>query len=97
VVASYFERSATTTAAWRAVRAKLPAILARLTGVQAGEVIEATSSLCDTTARAEVVATFEPHLADIFDGRRLLDRSLAAIDRCIGLRTRAGKIAATLK
>jgi hypothetical protein len=96
-IAGYFERAATRNAAWQALRARIPALLSRITGVEASMVVEVTASLCESTLRAEVAAAFEPHVGDIYDGRRILDHALASIDRCVSRRARAGDIAAALR
>ncbi len=88
VAIAYFARPATRAAAWTAVRAHLAELLARATRKQATDLVAATGTLCD--ARAEVAAAFEPHVADILDGRRTLDRALATIDRCVARRAAAG-------
>jgi alanyl aminopeptidase len=95
-VAGYFDRAPTRDAAWRATREKLPQLLAHVTGVQAGQYIEATGSLCRADLRAEVVATFEPVLHGILDGRRLLDRALAKIDRCVARKQQLGDVTTAL-
>ncbi|MDB4958679.1 MAG: family peptidase [Myxococcales bacterium] len=95
-VAGYLQRPATRAAGWQAVRAQLPALLARISGVSAGMIVEAAASICDTQLRAEIVAALELRLASIADGRRQLDRSLASVDRCIARRSRAGDLARAL-
>ena len=97
IAASYFERGATRSAAWTTVRTRLPELLAHLSGVEAGELIDDAASLCEPAARTEVAAAFEPHVGEIFDSRRRLARTLGAIDRCIARRTRAGDVAAALR
>ena len=95
-VSGYFDRAVTRAAAWHAVRARLPAVLARMSGLDAAMVVEATAGLCDPGSRAEVVASFEPRLGEIAEGRRILARSLASIDHCIAGRARAGDVASAL-
>ena len=96
-VGPYFERAATRAAAWTAVRAHLAELLAKLTPSQAGEVVDATATLCDATARAEVVAAFEPAVAKVLDGKPRLEHALLAIDRCIARRAKAGDFSAALQ
>ncbi len=95
-VGGMLARPATRTAAWRAIRARLPELLAALSDADATTVVQGAASLCDTTARAEVAAAFEPHLAAIVDGRATLTRTLAAIDRCAARRAALGDLAAAL-
>lgn len=96
MVATYFDRAPTRTAAWAAVRPRIAALVRRLGPDDASELVTATAALCEPVRRAEVAAAFAPVLADITDGRRLLDRALAAIDRCIARRAAAGDIATAL-
>jgi alanyl aminopeptidase len=86
----YFERGATRTAAWTALRGKLADVLGKLQPSERGDVIDATAMLCD--GAADVRAAFEPHLAEIPDGRRRLDHALAEIGRCAALRARLGNL-----
>lgn len=51
-VGPYFDRAATRAAAWTAVRAHLPELLAKLSPSQAGDLVDSTASLCDAKARA---------------------------------------------
>ncbi|HEY4179055.1 MAG TPA: hypothetical protein VGM90_19550, partial [Kofleriaceae bacterium] len=94
--AGYFEHPATRLAAWRAMRDHLGEIMARSTGDDAAKVVEAVATICDATSRAQIAAAFEPRIAAIPDGRHVLDRVLAEIDRCVVRRTRAGEIAHAL-
>jgi cytosol alanyl aminopeptidase len=87
--------SATTSAAWQALRPQLSSVLGALRDERA-DVIAATRSLCDAGARAEVVAGFAPHVAGIAGGRRALERALASIDRCIARRAAIGDLASAL-
>jgi alanyl aminopeptidase len=96
-VAGYLARGATRGAAWRAVRARLPELFARLPADEAPALLQSAAALCDAAARDEVAAAFEPHVRDLADGKRELARTLAAIDRCVARRIRAGDIAAALR
>jgi len=71
-------------------------VFAALPAVRRRNLIEAMAALCDATARAEVVADVTPELAAIGDGQRVLDQTLATIDRCIARRAAVGDIAAAL-
>lgn len=95
-LAAMLERGATRTAAWRAIHERVARLVAAFTGARVGDVIAATASLCDAAARAEVAADFTPRLAAIGDGKRVLGRALAAIDRCIARRAAAGDVARAL-
>jgi peptidase M1-like protein len=97
VVASYLQRGATRTAAWAAVRDRLPELLAHIASSDAATLLDATGAQCDATARAEIVAAFEPALDRIPDGRGHEGRALARIDRCIAARARAGDLPGALK
>ena len=88
-------RTETRSAAWRAVHARLPQLLGALPAERTRDVADATSSLCDAQARAEVAADFASLLASP-DGKRTLQHVLAAIDHCIARRAAAGDIAAAL-
>jgi len=79
-------RPPTRTAAWRAIRDRLPELMSRLSGIEARPLVEGLGALCDPVARAEVAAAFEPRLADIFRGRETLTAALASIDACIARR-----------
>lgn len=83
VIGGMLARTPTRSAAWRAVRARLGELLATLGAHEAGRIVEATASLCTAQERTEVAAAFTPHATTIDDGRRTLDRALAAIDRCV--------------
>jgi alanyl aminopeptidase len=95
VLATMLERGETRTAAWQAIHARLPQLLAALPAARARDVAAATSRLCDARARAEVAADFAPVLTTP-DGRRTLKQALARIDHCIARRAAAGDIAAAL-
>ena len=95
-VAAMLARPETRGAAWRAVRERLPELVPRLAVGGAKDLLEATGSLCDTAARAELARVVEPHLAGLGDGRRLLDRALAKIDACLARRAALGDLAAAL-
>jgi cytosol alanyl aminopeptidase len=95
-VARYLERPATRSAAWRAVKAALPAILRRMSAAEAALVIDATSHLCDKAERDDVEATFAGTVKRIDGGPSHLATALAAIDRCITLRAKLGNVAAAL-
>jgi len=94
--AGYFERATTRAAAWTAVRDHLAELLARMSPAQAGDMLDATATLCTPAARGEVQAAFAPQLVKILDGKPRLDHALLAIDRCIARRAKAGDIAAAL-
>ena len=96
-IARFLERGVTRQAAWQAIAKRLPEILDRMTGAQIATAVSATAVLCDRGALAEVRAGFEPHVAEIPDGRRVLDRTLGAIERCAARRDALGDVAATLK
>ena len=95
-VARYLERPSTRLAAWRAVKAQLPAILRRMSPQDERDVIDALSELCDKPARDEVEAAFAPHVASIPDGAAHLAGTLGTIDSCITRRSRLGDLAAAL-
>ena len=95
-LAALLARGATRTGTWRALHARLPAVLRALGTDRTSDLLTATSSLCDPGARAEVAADFTPALATISGGQQILDRALAAIDRCIARRAAAGDIASSL-
>jgi hypothetical protein len=95
-IAAMLARPAARAAAWRAIRERLPRLLPRLAG-DADELLTAAGSLCHATARAEVAAAFTPVLPSLDDGPRLLDRALAAIDRCLARRAALGDLAAALR
>ncbi len=100
VLQSLFEQLArgdTRTAAWTAVRAKLPEVMARITPRDARDLVSATSSLCDATARAQVAAAFEPRAADIPDGATTIAAALASIDRCVTRAKTAGDLKIVLR
>ncbi len=96
-VAGYLARGATRAAAWRAVRARLPELLARLPADEGALLLQSAAALCDAGAQAGVATAFEPHVRDLPDGPRELARTLATIDRCVARRAHAGDIAAALR
>lgn len=83
VIGTMLGRTPTRAAAWRAVHARLAELLSTLGTNDSTLVVEAAARLCEATQRADVAAAFTPHLADIAGGRRVLDQTLAAIDRCV--------------
>jgi cytosol alanyl aminopeptidase len=95
-VARYLERPATRSAAWRAVKAALPAILRRMSAKDAVLVIDSTENLCDKAERDEVVAAFAGKVKTIEGGESHLAASLASIDTCITRRGTLGNLAAAL-
>jgi alanyl aminopeptidase len=92
-VAGYLDRASTRAAAWRTIQPQLSKLVSRMTAGEAPVLIESTETLCDAHSRAEVAAAFEPRLHDIAEGKKHLDHALAAIDRCLTRRTRAGDLA----
>jgi alanyl aminopeptidase len=90
------ERGETATAAWRAIHDRLGKLLGALTSARVRDVIAATASLCDATARAEVAADFTARVAAVSGGSRTLDHALVAIDRCIARRVAIGDVARAL-
>jgi peptidase M1-like protein/ERAP1-like protein len=76
-IAAMLSRPATRSAAWAAVRARLPELLKH---VVRGKVIAATAGLCDH--HAEVAAAFGDDARD----------PLAAIDRCVARRQKLGAL-----
>jgi hypothetical protein len=90
-------RGDTRTAAWAAMREHAGELIARATGPEGRELIDATAALCEPAARAEVAGAFAPLVVRIPDGQRALDHALALIDRCIVRRAAAGDIAAALR
>ncbi len=95
-VVAMLERGETAMAAWHAIHDRFAKLSGALTGTEARDVIAATASLCDATARTEVWADFAPRVAEISDGQRRLDHALASIDSCIARRAAAGSIANAL-
>ena len=79
------------------MRAHVVPLFARVTAIQTQMFVEATASLCDAEARSQVVASFEPWLSSIADGRRVLDHAIASIDRCIAHRARLGDVLKMLR
>jgi hypothetical protein len=94
-VATMLARPTTRAAAWRALRDRIPEVLARIAPSQGVRVIEAAEHLCD--ARTEVAAAFTPHVDNVIDGAARLARTLAAIDRCVARRASLGDLAPHLK
>jgi alanyl aminopeptidase len=95
-LAEMLARGEARSAAWRAIRERFPAVVEALGSAGAKDALAALAVLCDATARAELAAAAVPQLAAIGDGRRVLDRTLAAIDRCVARRAAAGDLAAAL-
>jgi alanyl aminopeptidase len=89
-----FERSSTRAAAWQATSAHLTDVIARL-GPDAFDLLDATASLCDANARAQLAAAFESRVHSDRE-RRHVTRTLEAIDRCVARRARSGEVAAAL-
>jgi alanyl aminopeptidase len=95
-LAEMLARSEARAAAWRAIRDRFPAVIEALGRAGARDALGALAALCDATARAELAAVTAPRLAAIDDGRRVLDRTLKTIDRCVARRSAAGDLAAAL-
>jgi hypothetical protein len=95
-LAAMLSRGATRSAAWRAIHDRFQTLSAALTGRAARELITAAAGVCDAGARAELAADASPHVSALRDGRRVLDRTLAVIDRCVARRAAAGDVAAAL-
>lgn len=91
-VGAYFDRGATRSAAWAAIRDHAVELFARMSPSQAGDMLDATATLCDATARAEVVAMFNPQITKMLDGKPRLEHVLASIDRCLARRAKAGAL-----
>ena len=79
-------------AAWAALRDHSAELFARMSPSQAGDMLDATATLCDATARAEVVVMFTPQVIKMLDGKPRLAHVLASIDRCLARRTKAGAL-----
>jgi len=97
MVRGYFARAPTRAAGWRAVRDHAAAVLAQLSGGEASRVVQAAATLCDPQLRDEVATTFQPHVGEITDGRRILDTALAEIARCAARRGKLGDLAPLLR
>jgi alanyl aminopeptidase len=95
-LAEMLARSEARSAAWRAIRDRFPAVIEALGRAGARDALGAFAGLCDVGARAELAAAAAPKLAAIDGGRRVLDRTLATIDRCVARRAAAGDLAAAL-
>ena len=91
-VGAYFDRGATRSVAWAALRDHSAELFARMSPSQAGDMLDATATLCDATARAEVVVMFTPQVIRMLDGKPRLAHVLASIDRCLARRTKAGAL-----
>jgi len=89
-IAAYFDRGSTRSAAWAALRPRLPELLGRLAPAERAAVIDATATLCG--GAADVEAAFTPQLANIEDGRRRLTHAIAQIQRCAALRAKVGNL-----
>jgi aminopeptidase N len=87
-VARFFARPATRTAAWRAVKAELPAIKRRVSADEQHQVMLSVAHLCDASSRREVAAAFRDD--------KDLTTTLQVIDRCIDRRARLGDLAAAI-
>ena len=90
------ERGETAAAAWQAIHARFATLSGAISDAEARDLLAATASLCDATARAEVRDDFTPRIAAAGDGLHRLDQALAAIDRCAARRAAAGSIASAL-
>lgn len=95
-IARYLERPATRSAAWRAVKAALPAILRRTSAKEAALVIDGTSHLCDQAEREDVATVFAGKVKTIEAGDAHLATALAAIDTCITRRATLGNLSTAL-
>ena len=93
----YVERDQTRAAAWVAIAPRVGELIATLPASDTSELVESAAGLCGAAERDAVAATLEPHVADLTDGRRVLDRALARIDRCVARRDRAGGVATALR
>ena len=93
---AYLARPDTRTAAWRAMHARLAAMLDRVPAGGLVALVEATRHLCDPAARREVEADFGGRVAGVAGGGRALAQSLADIDRCIAARAKLGDVGAAL-
>lgn len=89
-------RPTTRTAAWQAIRDRFPALLSRLSGLEARMLVDALSFQCDPDARREVLATVEPRVADVFDGTKALLAVTMQIERCSARRAAVGDVSAAL-
>ena len=87
-VARFFERPETRSAAWRAVKAVLPALKRRVSADVQHEVMLSVAHLCDATSRSDIAAAFV--------GDKDLTTTLQTIDRCIDRRAKLGDLAAAL-
>jgi hypothetical protein len=96
-LAGMLARGETRSAAWRAIRPRFARAIAALSQGRARDALAALAVLCDAGARAELAAAAAaPLVSAIDDGRRILDRTLAVIDRCVARRTAIGDLAAAL-
>jgi len=86
------ERGETAAAAWRAIHDRFATFAGVLTDGELHDLLAATASLCDATARAEIRDDFTPRIAAASDGPHRLDQALAAIDRCTARRAAASSI-----
>jgi len=82
-IATMLARPSARSAMWRALRERLPKLIAAVAAVELEDLVAATGSLCDPRSRAEVVAAFTGRLPS-----NMLPKPLAAIDRCIARRSK---------
>jgi len=87
-VARFFQRPATRDAAWRAVKANLPALRQRMSPDEQHELMQSVAYVCDKGSRDDI--------STAFTGDKDLTTTLQAIDRCIDRRAKLGDLGAAL-
>ena len=93
-----FSHPETQPRAWQVLRDRFDEILARLPGAFGGYISLTAAGFCDAAHRKEADEFLRPRVTKLPSGARLLDQSLAQIDRCIALRARsAGAVARLFK
>ena len=90
-IAALLARPTARTATWKALRDRLPKLVAAVAAIELDDLVAATGSFCDVASRAEVVAAFTDKVP-----KDMLQKPLASIDRCIARRAKVGDLAAAL-
>ncbi|HTJ45900.1 MAG TPA: M1 family metallopeptidase [Kofleriaceae bacterium] len=91
-----FTHAETRDRAWQVLHDRFDAVLARIPRMFGGYLALTAAAFCDDAHRKDAEDFLRPRMTKLPEGPRLLDQSLAQVDRCIALRARNADAVAKL-
>ena len=88
IIIGVFAHRETRPRAWQVLRDNFDAVASRIPKPFAGYIAATAAGFCDAAARKDAEDFLRPRVTHLANGDRILDQSLAQVDRCIALRAR---------